>query len=212
MGKFEVKVAGISLEIVGLANNRISPAFRDSIVGLIQESAAELHVSTDIETREYNESRVTFYIQCPEHCIKHLCVSVQDKIDVRTEFGPESEAMLVLLERHPELRDHPRFGELVGSFENMVLKAHELLRDKDSKPNQAQRPVVTRTSQPGLAGEELANRREDQLRGLGPGQVPPSIANKDDRGIADIVSTPARRPGEVGNVFGGSNDGRAAGG
>jgi hypothetical protein len=180
---------------------RFSPAFQEAIATAISKSldALDLADSARYTCNESSEVRVVYYFENISGAqAQQLKDAVEKRVSLLAAHGADYDILEMLLERYPNLPDHPRINELVGAFDNLESKIKEINADNKSKPGRATPDLPKFGKEKNLSREEKRKLRDVQLQGRAEGQ-PKKPFDSAMNPNSDIITPPQ----DKGNVFDG---------
>lgn len=81
-----------------------------------------------------------------------------------SEHGQYADILELLLSKHPELRKHPRYNELVGTFDLLCNKVKEIIKDSNPNPTRVVPPMARSEVDETQTKAARVQAREEALR------------------------------------------------
>jgi len=176
----------------------------NSALGLLNDIDGVKNVHADVK-----EKRVYLAMEVADDInFKKFMGNVRSTIKIIGDHGPDSDILALLLDRHPELKHHPKVNRLVGAFGNLTRVLAELENDS-TLSTKLEREHAQRTGTDGVANEKAfdgkktssgVKDREEHRRMAMQGQNPDQPAALGEQKIKAPVIPKGYTDG---NVFGG---------
>lgn len=132
MDKFNIS-ARIQLRIGVRGKSRFSKTFADRLVELAKEAGKETGASVSELTAD--EVHVCVEVECKGGMYDNLSTFTNrylEKVRLLANHGRDADILTTILEKYPELKNNPRVGEIVGSFNILSSKIDEIRKDESS--------------------------------------------------------------------------------
>lgn len=212
----------IGVSVVG--GGTISTELLDRIKADLNSMVGTLGIQyTDVKYTSAGYNDIVIELLAPVE--NHIAIkkTVANQLAMLSEHGPHAGILKALLDKHPELKTHPKFSSVLGAFENLNGVLKTVLEDKSNRTvaeiNRREVEGIelepedfesTKVLNKGMTKEERAQFREQSILGNTAeqrklGSPSPEVPEIYKKLAAQNTTTPKEfgppLPGDEGNVF-----------